>query len=173
MFNRKIKFPTDFWEDTQNRLEFIPGKMPPASVKITAVKAFLISNKKLLLVDISRGWDIPTGHINENESPEQALIREVMEEAEIIVRSSIVLGYLKSLKIKENSRNHIYPKLSAILVYGSRDFRVTYPFKGKFESRGRKFFPFNEVENAHKYWSSMMKAIFAYALDKLDTNITV
>ena len=53
MFNRKIKFPTDFWEDTQNRLEFIPGKMPPASVKITAVKAFLISNKKLLLVDIS------------------------------------------------------------------------------------------------------------------------
>lgn len=173
MFNRKIKFPTDFWEDTQNRLEFIAGKLPPDSIKVTAVKIFLISNKKLLLVDIPRGWDIPTGHVDENESPEQALIREVMEEAEIIVKSAIVLGYLKSLKIKENSRNSMYPKLSAILIYGSRNFRITYPFKGKFESRGRKFFSFNEVENIHKYWSPMMKAIFTYALDKLNTSLIV
>ena len=50
------------------------------------------------------GWSLPAGAIEPGESPEEAVIREVMEETGLAVTPTNILG-----------------------VFGGRDFRYTYP----------------------------------------------
>ena len=54
--------------------------------EITAVCAFVFDKDgNILAVKNSRGWDIPGGNVEQGESPDRAVIREVFEEASVIV----------------------------------------------------------------------------------------
>lgn len=70
--------------------------------------AAVITNKdgKILLQEkaAGEGWSLPAGGIEPGESPEQAIIREVMEETGLHVAVETVLG-----------------------VYGGESFRYRYP----------------------------------------------
>lgn len=69
-------------------------------------------NKKILLVkhNIFNKWVQPGGHIEQNESPEEAAIRETYEETSIKIK---LLGerfprstdYIRPLSIQKNERN--------------------------------------------------------------------
>lgn len=61
---------------------------------------------KLLLQEKSsgEGWSLPAGAIEPGETPQEAVIREVMEETDLMVEPTIILG-----------------------VFGGRHFRYTYP----------------------------------------------
>jgi 8-oxo-dGTP diphosphatase len=42
---------------------------------VTAVKIYVFQDKKLLLTNImTRGWDLAGGHIENGETPEQAVV---------------------------------------------------------------------------------------------------
>ena len=54
--------------------------------EITAVCAFVFDkDDNILAVKNSRGWDIPGGKVEQGESPDRAVIREVFEEASVVV----------------------------------------------------------------------------------------
>jgi 8-oxo-dGTP pyrophosphatase MutT (NUDIX family) len=61
---------------------------------------------KLLLQERAsgEGWSLPAGAIEPGETPQKAVIREVMEETGLVVSSTDILG-----------------------VFGGREFRYTYP----------------------------------------------
>ncbi len=54
--------------------------------EITAVCAFVFDKDgNILAVKNSRGWDIPGGKVEKGESSDGAVIREVFEEASVVV----------------------------------------------------------------------------------------
>jgi 8-oxo-dGTP pyrophosphatase MutT (NUDIX family) len=64
------------------------------------------SSGRLLLQEKTsgEGWSLPAGAIEPGESPEQAVVREVLEETGLVVTPKEILG-----------------------VFGGRDFRYVYP----------------------------------------------
>ena len=64
------------------------------------------SSGRLLLQEKSsgEGWSLPAGAIEPGESPEQAVVREVLEETGLVVTPKEILG-----------------------VFGGRNFRYVYP----------------------------------------------
>lgn len=161
----KTTFPTDFWEDTQNKLTFVISKTLPQKIAMTAVKCIIIRHDSILLTKIQRGWDIPTGHIEDGESPEEAVKREVFEETGTILQSSYLLGYLYSVKVKENERNKKYPKISTIPVFVGEKFVIRRKFEKKYEATDRNFFKLHKDGSIQSQnWSPLMKAIFSFVL---------
>lgn len=160
-----MKFPTDFWIETQNKLTFVVSKTLPSKIKMTAVKCLIFRGGKILMTKVPRGWDIPTGHIEEGESPEEAIKREVMEETGTVLKKFHLLGYLYSVKVKENEKNKKYPKVSAIPIFVADRFVVQRKFERLLEATDRKFFKIYKDGSIHSHnHSPLMKNIFSYAL---------
>lgn len=56
---------------------------------------------KILIVNIIGNWQLPGGHIEKGESCEEALKREIREEADVEINNITPLGYLKVNEIKD------------------------------------------------------------------------
>jgi ADP-ribose pyrophosphatase YjhB (NUDIX family) len=165
----KIKFATDFWEKTQSNLQFIPLKSPDNSTEVTAVSVILIKDNKFLLTLIERGWDIPSGHVEINETPEEAVIREAYEETGAKVNSLQRIGYLYITKAQENEINKKYPDKSAIIVFASNDFDLQDDYGFIHESTEIKFCSYDSLHLFHHNWSQLTQEIINYSLIQLDT----
>jgi 8-oxo-dGTP pyrophosphatase MutT (NUDIX family) len=162
----KQVFQLDFLEKTQSNIEFIATDTLPQNITLTAVIGMLIRGDTILLTKIPRGWDFPSGHIEENETPEQAMMREVMEETGATLHSLALLGYLELTKTTENELNNRYPLLSAIPVYVSSDFTLPDIFDNKFEAEECKVIGQKDISKHHHRWTPMWNDILEYAMNK-------
>ena len=68
------------------------SSLPPK--EIGSVCAFCYYNNKFVMVKNEGNWEPISGHVEKNESPEEALIREVKEESNMKVIKYFPLGYL-------------------------------------------------------------------------------
>ncbi len=95
---------------------------------ITASCAFVFDdNDNILVIKNHRGWDIPGGKVEQGESPDNAVIREVFEEA------SVVVGNVNLFHIQE------FPSLGWKIAYYRCDIIKIHPFKKEFETTHREF----------------------------------
>lgn len=79
------------------------------------IKSIIVKQNKVLLLkryDHSRFWDVPGGRINDNESIDQALVRELKEEVKNVKD-------IKIIKILSAWRLHkdIQPEISLVLIF--------------------------------------------------------
>ena len=68
----------------------------PAKENLSAVFLIAIKGTKILAIENDRGWEIPGGHIEEGETHEQALVRELHEEAGATVSNPRLIAVVES-----------------------------------------------------------------------------
>lgn len=84
------------WEGHNVKLTWSATTTLPDLNYVTSVHGVCIDNGKVMLVQVaSRGFNLPGGHIEKGESPEEALIRECMEEGYITCDSLSLLGAIR------------------------------------------------------------------------------
>jgi 8-oxo-dGTP diphosphatase len=100
---------------------FLDSSVPQFEAPVTTVHGFFVEDRKLLLVrHKKRGWEVPGGHVEEGESYEQAMRRELQEEAQVECGTLSCLGYLKKEALEEAPKDCSYPHpLSYCLFYSS------------------------------------------------------
>lgn len=89
----------------------------PAQEFLSAVFLIAIEGSGILSIVNERGWDIPGGHIEPGETPSQALIREVREEAGAIFANEKLFAIIES-----DAEDHYKDKV--MLIYATKDFKL-------------------------------------------------
>lgn len=157
------KFTAEYWPKTHSRVEFFPVTASPR-LPITAVKIYAFRDGKLLLTNIAnRGWDLPGGHIEPDETPDQAVVRELQEEAGAQAESFELIGYLKITNEKENEHNKKYPKISCILVYKAYNTTVNTSHDFQLEASECRFVPIDQLPQVHHGWNEAKAQVIDYA----------
>lgn len=154
---------TEYWSDTESVVRFVAANQVPEDLPVTAVKVYAVQDGGLLLTKVARGWDLPGGHIEDNETPEVALRREIMEETGAIVSDIHSIGYLHITNTKENERNKQYPKQSCILIFkGSGiSFEKSHNLL-QFEATEAAMISFSDVAAYHHQWTELKQQILDY-----------
>jgi 8-oxo-dGTP diphosphatase len=134
------------WNGQTAKLTWIKSCYPDDIGKVTSVHGFCFENDKVLLVQIKgRGINIPGGHIETMETPEEAFNREAYEEG--YVRGSI--KYLGMLEVSHEENPNFdpsgkYPLIGYQLFY-RMDILERLPFLGENESNTRIWVETSEV----------------------------
>lgn len=89
----------------------------PKRELLSAVFLIAIEGDKILAIENDRGWEIPGGHIEKGETHEEALIREVQEEA----GASFSDAKLFSIIGSDNQDKY---KDTVMLVYVTNNFKL-------------------------------------------------
>ena len=85
--------------------EFYLSDFLPQRELCTAVFVLLKHKGKIVLTKTHRGWEMPGGHIEKNETLEEALQREVIEETGAQINRFKLIGYRKIISKKPDSKN--------------------------------------------------------------------
>lgn len=118
----------------------------------SSVHCFPILNGEVLFTVNPRGIDIIGGHIEPGENYLQAMIRESMEEASIVIFNPKIIGAIEV----DNTNNPAaiakgYPIKGYQLFFTVKDFEQK-PFKATHECVDRVFIKPEDVQNRHHNW---------------------
>ena len=150
MINNLSEFKKNYWGDNNStEVMFHPANtLPNNPDNITSVMGAVFNDGNLLLTKPIRGWGLPGGHIEDNESPEECLRRECIEEAGVEIGNLKLIGYWKTKKLKKLESNKIYPDEGFQLLYIADAIKVN-DFVPMHEVSERMFIPTEEVRNIH------------------------
>ena len=118
----------------------LSDSLPPLAL-ITSASVFAFKDNQILLTNLhSRGWDIPGGHLEAGETPEETMRREVHEETGATLAAITLLGYshLKVLAPKPEGYRYPYPDSYMVSYWATISSLAS--FEGNEEAKGRAFF---------------------------------
>ena len=153
------------WLPLKNHVEFYRDTQIPKRDLITSVFVFAFLGDQILFTKHrDRGWDIPGGHIERNETPEDALKREVYEETCAKLKNIRAFGYFKIVLSEFNPAilNYPFPESYLLLYIGHVD--SLDPFVAEYETQARKFFPPAETKNM--FWVKRYRTIYDAAFNE-------
>lgn len=119
---------------------------------VSSVHCFPLKNNSVLFTLNPRGIDIIGGHVDDGETPEQAMRREAMEEGCIKINAMRIIG-----AIQVDNRDN--PK-AIELGYSPIGYQLFYmvdnyeelPFVIEHECSGRQYVDFDEISRTHHKW---------------------
>ncbi len=137
------------WDGHHVKLTWSATSTLPDIKYVTSVHGVCIRENKVMLVDVaSRGFDLPGGHLEENELPEEALIRECMEEGYVKCDQISLIGIIE-VNHEENplfNPNGKYPLIGYQLFYRTNIIECL-PYKGEHECLARTFVKPDDIPN--------------------------
>lgn len=137
-----------------NRIQFFAQ---PLSAELVPSFALMIAvyDSKILVSNIAeRGWCIPSGKIEQGESPENAAVRESVEEGFVKLSSAQYLGYYKLNSAEEVRFAPLF--LAQIREVLEPEFNS--------EVLGRRFVSLEELPAVYYTWNTLFEQVFEFAL---------
>ena len=142
-------FQKVYWGDSKHTsVIFQPFEKIPQNVHPTACMVFVTDKESVLMVKSKRGWGLPGGHIEPEETPEQCATREVHEEASIEISDLKLVGGWITAKEFHTDDNQKYPDHGVMLLYAATTKRID-KFVAMHETSERKFVAYSEIMKVH------------------------
>ena len=160
---------------TQNNLSWLPQpntvvitattEMPPLEL-CTAAYVLAFEGNDLLMADLDRGVDIPGGHIDPGETPEQAMRREALEETGATLGPARLFAVQKMTVTGPKPEGYKYPyPVSYQLMYVAQG--VTQgTFTSDEDSKGGVMITPEQAKNVP--WLQQNRALYDYAASVKD-----
>lgn len=143
-------FPADTTDSS--RLEFFPSPVPAGS-SARYVVVFVVLPEGFLVADIGgRGWCVPSGRIEEGETPVEAACRETLEEAGYQVAGLQSVGCFRMTSQGGTS----YAE-----AFLTTDAQETGPPTGD-DSLGRRAVPLSGLPTLYYRWGPFYEAVFGH-----------
>ena len=151
-----IEKPKDLhWVDNINYTieTYLADEMPEVSL-CTSAYSFVFKDNMLLQTELKEGerpmrmLDIPGGHIDEGETPLEAVVRETFEETGVHVRSPKLVAYIKVTKHNPKPEAYRYPYPVSYMLYYLCEFESEEEFFGNDDTHGRVWLPFDAFDKS-------------------------
>ena len=134
------------WLPQPNEISLILDEILPPRALITSALALAFHEGNFLMTKLhQRGWDIPGGHIEPGETPEQTMRREVMEEAAVELGPVRLLGYQRIRLLGDVPEGYRYPHPDGYQVFYIGYVTKILPFTPTAEAGDRAFFTVEEA----------------------------
>lgn len=155
---------TTFWGKHKVTLSWVESDVLPEKYPVTSTHGFCFWDDEIALVNLeTRGWDMPGGHMEPGETPEQCFAREAMEEACIAGKAQL-LGYIRVDNREDPEFDASkYPEVGCQAYY-RMDIESINPFVKEFESKEVLFFTPECVPAKHHAWNHIYQGILDLAL---------
>jgi len=141
----------------RQRLEFFPAPFR-APLRSFAALVFPWEGERILICDIEdRGWSIPSGRVEPEETSLEAALREAVEEAGAILGEPQYIGCYRITERKEIRWADVYTARVVELIEMSNEF----------ESRGRQFVEIERLPDIYHLWNPLTRLVFEHSLGVL------
>ena len=120
--NREAPVASGVWGEEASWEIYLSSQVPPAEL-CTAVACVAIANAskgEVVLTRNQRGWEILAGHIDEGETPEEALAREAIEEGGFVITRMMPFCYREITALgpqAASGREASYPYPTSYMPY--------------------------------------------------------
>ena len=142
------------WLPTGSTVEwYLSGELPPLS-ECSSVYAFVFKDGSMLQTELREGeretrqLDIPGGHIETGETPEQAVERETFEETGVKVKVQKLVAHGKVTIHIPKPENYKYPYPTSYMLFYICDVLEELPFDGNEDTHGRVWLAPSEFEKS-------------------------
>ena len=150
-------FPTVRWKNETATFVAAPAEDErDQSIPAPAALVFPFYGDRVMLADIvSRGWCIPSGHIEAGETPEEAVRREAKEEAGITLGRVVYLGWFVLTHTETGVVRHAPTFVAEVRTLGG-DVLTD-------ESRGGQLVNAEDIADLYFAWDELLADVFAFA----------
>ncbi len=138
-------------------LEFHPAPFR-APLRAFAALVFPWNDDDVLICNIeNRGWCIPSGRVEPDETSLEAAAREAREEAGAVLQDVLYIGCYRISERNEVRWADVYTARVQDLV----------DIPEEFESTGRMYVKPEELPGVYHLWNPLTEAVFAYSREVL------
>jgi len=156
-----MKFPCGQYG--RQRLEFHPAPFR-APLRAFAALVFPWQDSRVLLCNIcDRGWCIPSGRVEPNESSCDAARREAQEEAGALLSDMLYIGAYRISERNEVRWADVYVAQVSELV----------EMDPQFESIGRRWVDPAELPNIYHLWNPLTEMLFQHSQQVLHRHLSL
>lgn len=157
-------FPTVRWKS--ETATFVATAVFPGPDRAPAALVFPFYGDRIVLADIAtRGWCIPSGHVEPGETFEQAVRRETIEEAGAILGRVVYLGTFVLTHAE-----------TGVVRYAPAFIGEVRGFSGApsgADSRGMQMVAVEDVAQCYFAWDALLAAVFDHAYEEKQSRMPV